>query len=829
MKMQGINNKVVVFPLYKKAEDTGVFNADNGWLISAPTATGKSHIGLDVIRRNIPQKTASDIYLYLVPFKALAEEIFEKLRTMQSNHQLPDGIMINIKTGDYDKNFDLKSTDILVATYESLDGLIQSEELFSPAIIIADEFSILSDDTRGAKIESLLAYLTKEKPLMNLYALSAVLDDPQKIAKWLNLQLLAGTENDRTVKLHKEPVYYSEGTKGKGKRLIKLVKESLPYGNLIIFCGRTDWAEKLAFELSDTVASFMSKTEVAKAEKLGAELKDQFPYLVGLQDLLVNGVAYHHAGLEVELRKRIGEAFLNRDIRVICASPTLSAGVNLPARCVIVRDLRVSGTKRLTVAQMINMLGRAGRPKHTEEGIGYFLCPETFKSNTNAEQFVNDVMRNRVEKLESQIPKRMTNILYFILSTVARFMGITSDGLREAYNYTLAGHDEPIKTPFLVGKDLRARMEELVSSPDSPGNIDKRSVSINNNTILARGGSSGDYEISVSAKDCSCTCYDFIYRRKPAGEICKHIKQLQYDIVIGGIAKNNPEAKIIALDSLRESDFSKDRRFMLSDGIDYLISSGFLEKREEERLFVTNDGRQALANYLLDLKHVTLLRNRMAKSLSAKNEEEVIKWAIEDYRFSEKRRKSNKSYDKSDLSPALSDAVLAHILDKPYKALSQGIVQEFLNTKEQLNQMFTVYQAFCPKNNTSLLRSIKTAKRRVHYGCKTDLLPLMILNVDFINEAWKAKILHDQGIIDVTSLSRADPRMLEQKLNMSPKDAQFTVEKAKSIVGLISNFKYGGESADIRMLSIRTEVAIEDLMDYLLPKDVVESIRANRK
>ena len=177
----------ISFPLFEKAENQGVFKADAGWLISAPTATGKSYIGIEIIKRNLANKPALEVFLYIVPFKALAEEIYTKLK-----HELPQNVNINIKTGDYDRQFDLNQTDVLVATYESIDGLIQTEKQFYPSIIIADEFSIISDNTRGARIESLIAYLAKIRSSTILYVLSAVIDDPKKIAQWLNLQTSRG-------------------------------------------------------------------------------------------------------------------------------------------------------------------------------------------------------------------------------------------------------------------------------------------------------------------------------------------------------------------------------------------------------------------------------------------------------------------------------------------------------------------------------------------------------------------------------------------------------------------------------------------------------------
>src|SRR3990170_4860818 len=159
------------FHLFDRAGNHGVFKGNEGWLISAPTATGKSQIGREVIKRRLPAKPAMEVFLYLVPFKELAEEVHSRLK-----NELPATIRLRIKTGYYDRPFDPKETDVIVATYESIDGMIQQGMKFQPSIIVADEFSIISDATRGAKIESLIAFLAKLWDGTVPYILSAVRD-----------------------------------------------------------------------------------------------------------------------------------------------------------------------------------------------------------------------------------------------------------------------------------------------------------------------------------------------------------------------------------------------------------------------------------------------------------------------------------------------------------------------------------------------------------------------------------------------------------------------------------------------------------------------------
>ena len=808
-----INDKIrtssdVRFPLYDKAEKLGVFTAEKGWLISAPTATGKSHIGIEVIKRNLPKKPRMETFLYLVSYKALAEEIYAKLKK-----ELPPETRINIKTGDYDRPFIPTETDVLVATYESIDGMIQQGIEFYPSIVVADEISIISDDHRGAKIESLISYLAKFKSGTKLYALSAVLSAPERIAKWLGTELLLGNEEDRPVKLEIKCLLIPKGKKIATIR--KLIKNGLSQGNFLIFCETKREVEKLCSELKNIVAASMTSREIREVKELAIQLKNEFPYLVDIPELITKGVAYHHADLEVDLRNRIEEAFRQKKIKVVVATTTLSAGVNLPARFVIVRDVtrhEAGRRKLLPISEMVNMLGRAGRPGHDKLGTGYFFVPKEKANQRSYKEFISKVKKCKVEELNSQIPKSMTNVLHFILATAARFKGITRDDLISVYNTTLWGFEHPLKGPFLSSEKLTSRIREVLKPPRGGVKIDQTSIRIAGNVLYAKGGSK-QYEITISEEKCTCECPAFTYR----GGICKHIRQLQYDAIIGDIGKKNPEAKTIAIASFKSTGLKRDPMYMLSVGVDLLLNWKFLEEKNG-KLLITRDGRQALVNYLLEMEHVRLLRDRIKKGETVKNEEDIIRWAIEDYTIPEDET------TRSGLPEVLAQAIWKHIKNQPYKQiLPKRWIKPFLDAKDKLNQIFNAYLAFCPKENKMLAQLIRTARRRVHYGCTKELLPLMVLDIEEINDVLKAEKLFQNGIKNVKDLSRVDHEELSELFEISQDEARKAVQRAKNIVKLVSEFS--GDRAQLGILAARTGVKVDALLDYLLPKEMAERLR----
>ena len=107
----------------------------------------------------------------------------------------------------------------------------------------------------------------------------------------------------------------------------------------LVFCSSRPAAEKMAGELAELVAA---ELPAAHSSRLGEEAErvfDDDPSLEELASLVRYGVAYHHAGLPKPVRRRIEAAYRERLLRLITATPTLAAGVSLPAGLVVVRDV----------------------------------------------------------------------------------------------------------------------------------------------------------------------------------------------------------------------------------------------------------------------------------------------------------------------------------------------------------------------------------------------------------------------------------------------------------------------------------------------------------
>lgn len=809
----------IEFRLFEAAKKAGVFTSESGWMIAAPTSTGKSYIGIEAIKEQLPAKPKMECFVYLVPYKALAEEMYGKIKKA-----VPQEMRVHIKTGDYDRPFQPRETDVLVATYESLDGMIQEGVDFFPTLVVADEFSIISDGTRGARIEALVAFLAKQREGTKLLALSAVLDKPDELADWLGLKLLKGTEKDRPVPLDIDCVKYSD----KLSTVERLLKEGLDYGNVIIFCYAKKWVEGLCDDIKDQVLRKLTPEERDRCWREAQRLKNDFDYLVKPPELVQYGVAYHHAALEVEVRNRIAELFEQRVLRVVVATNTIGAGVNMPARYVILRDV-FRDRKLLPVSAALNMLGRAGRAPYDSRGTGYFLVDREKESRPNYKDFVEKVLKREIEPMQSQIPTSTSSILGFILSTAARMKGVTRDELASIFNTTLAGRRDPLEVPLPSKEALFANIGKLVPLPKKKTQVDERTLKISAGVVQINGGS-GDYLLSMSETRSTCTCWAW-KNSKPKAD-CKHLTELKFEAIIGKLGERNPEAREIAIAAFKEEGLSHRPMYMISTGIDLLMKWEFLTEKEG-KYHITNDGRQALVNYLLPMEQVRMLRDTIRRAPQTKDDEDVIRWAIRDFSVppilasgngEEEDEEESEEVDDGSLDPEIEDSLWKHVRNTPYKkVVNQTNVVKFLDAKDTLEQIFGAYLAFTPPENKQLGGFIRTARNRVHHGCTKELLPLMVLELEAVDDTLIARKLYGQGVRNVQDLARLNHETFSRTTGVGPDACRRSLEQANNIVRLVSEFS--GLRTDLNRLAAQTGVQIDDLFDYLLPESVVDRLR----
>jgi helicase len=313
-------------------------------VLSIPTASGKSLVAYLALANAAAVGRKG---LYIVPLRALASEKYEDLQAFE-----PLGIRVGISTGDYDSSDAwLTRYDIVIATSEKTDALMRQRSPFIPEIkvVVADEVHMMNDPKRGPTVEVLLARF-KELDAQ-VIALSATITNAQQIAEWLGARCIY--DEWRPVPL-REGIYaagtisYADGgfksVAKKGDPVCTLVLDTMSEGGqALVFVRTRKVSEGQAKAIKDAVGSTLSeadrKTLIEVAERIRRGGEEGTSLGQELASCVESGVAFHHAGLRDTHRKEIEKAFRTHAIKAVVATTTLAAGVNLPARRVILRDL----------------------------------------------------------------------------------------------------------------------------------------------------------------------------------------------------------------------------------------------------------------------------------------------------------------------------------------------------------------------------------------------------------------------------------------------------------------------------------------------------------
>ncbi|MCK4384494.1 MAG: DEAD/DEAH box helicase, partial [Candidatus Lokiarchaeota archaeon] len=326
--------------IQKEAILKGVFFRKS-FLVCAPSGSGKTLIGEICAVNNVFQKFGKSIYL--VPYKALATEKYIHFKKSYERF----GVRVELSIGDYEiDDSKLEQADILVTTYEKMDSILRNfndkEWVFDISTIIIDEIHILGDasGSRGPRLESLIVRLNEFLHNPQIIGLSATIANPKFFNEWLSSlgnKTTLITSDHRPVPLQ----YKIETTQNKDSTLKKIIKATLDNGGqILIFLNRRKSTQQTARNLKNLVKTHITESELKACKKIEEKLNTIKGRHIELKKIIKCGVAFHHAGLLLKEKKIIEDAYRNRFIKVICSTSTLSAGVNLPSRVVIVKDFK---------------------------------------------------------------------------------------------------------------------------------------------------------------------------------------------------------------------------------------------------------------------------------------------------------------------------------------------------------------------------------------------------------------------------------------------------------------------------------------------------------
>ncbi|WP_406656830.1 ATP-dependent DNA helicase [Methanolobus sp. ZRKC2] len=437
-----------LYPPQAEAIEKGLLE-DKNILAAIPTASGKTLLAELAMLKAISKGGKA---LYIVPLRALASEKFERFREFSSIGLKDGGVRVGISTGDFESRDEwLGSNDIIVATSEKTDSLLRNSTSWMEEIttIVVDEVHLLDSANRGPTLEVTLTKLMKLNPGCQIIALSATIGNAYEVADWLKAGLVLSEWRPTDLR---EGVYYGGNInfRSSQKEIESATKDDAIN---IILDTLEEGGQCLVFESSrKNSVGFARRAGAKVSEILDRPNRNELDMIVEqvleageteaskvLAQCIRSGTAFHHAGLNSAHRKLVEDGFRANKIKVICSTPTLAAGLNLPARRVIIRSYKRFdsnfGMQPIPVLEYKQMAGRAGRPHLDPYGESVLVA----KSYGEMEQLFDNYIDAGAEDIWSKLGAENA-LRTHVLSTIVNGFATTRDGLMEFIEATFFAH-----------------------------------------------------------------------------------------------------------------------------------------------------------------------------------------------------------------------------------------------------------------------------------------------------------------------------------------------------------------------------------------------------
>ncbi|KAF7991406.1 hypothetical protein HCN44_002968 [Aphidius gifuensis] len=415
-------------------------------IYSLPTSGGKTLVAeILMLKQIICYKKNS---IFILPFISIVQE---KIQSMA-----PYGVDFDFLLEEYAANKGQyppikrrKKNSIYICTIEKalglINSLIETKRLDEIGMVVVDELHLLGENGgRGACLEVLLTKLLYANDNIHIIGMSATIGNLAEIAEFLKADMYV--ENFRPVELKEyvkcedkmclvdvkeenifqdcKTVKYPYSKKYAildPDKIGGLVMDVVPNDSCLIFCSTKKNCESLAGLLTHVLFNHLKKHKEAEKQLLLDALKTESKLCPILAETIKYGVAYHHSGLTTEERKLIEDGFREGVLCVICATSTLAAGVNLPARRVILRKPYI-GNQFLNLSRYKQMIGRAGRA-----GMGQI---------GEIEEMLTSKMDDCLSTLHQETDR---GINYLILSGILLSLVKTREEIHRLVSFSLLG------------------------------------------------------------------------------------------------------------------------------------------------------------------------------------------------------------------------------------------------------------------------------------------------------------------------------------------------------------------------------------------------------
>ena len=411
------------------------FESDENMLLCAPTGAGKTNCAMLTILREIGNNRNDDgtistenfKIIYIAPMKALVSEMVGNFSARLKSY----GISVAELTGDSQLTKEqIASTQVIVTTPEKWDIITRKagDRSYTRLVrlIIIDEVHLLHDG-RGPVLEAIVARTIRQieetRENVRLIGLSATLPNYKDVATFLRVKdqnLFFFDGSYRPCPLKQQFVGIIEKKAVKRQAMMneicyeKIIEElTLNADNqVLVFCHSRKETAKTAKEIRDLCLQNNTITSILKSDAASREILQSEAEVVkndDLKELLPYGFAIHHAGMSRADRQLVEELYADRHIPVLVSTATLAWGVNLPAHTVIIKGTQVYSPEQgrwieLSPQDMLQMLGRAGRPQFDTFGEGIIITTH------NELQYYLSLLNEQLP-IESQLISRLPDIL----------------------------------------------------------------------------------------------------------------------------------------------------------------------------------------------------------------------------------------------------------------------------------------------------------------------------------------------------------------------------------------------------------------------------------
>ena len=373
-----------------------LYHTSENVLLGSPTGSGKTVAAELAMWWAFREKPGSKV-VYIAPMKALVRERVQDWRKRLTQQM---GLKLVELTGDNTPDTrTIRDADIIITTPEKWDGISRSWQtrgyVRQVSLVIIDEIHLLGGD-RGPILEIIVSRMnyiaTQSKGSVRLVGMSTACANAMDLANWLGVKqgLYNFRHSVRPVPLQiyidgfpeqrgfcplmqsmNRPTFLAIKTHSPEKPVIVFVasrrQTRLTAKDLINFCGMEDNPRRFVKMNEDDLQLNLSR------------VKDN-----ALRQALSFGIGLHHAGLVESDRQLAEELFANNKIQILVATSTLAWGVNLPAHLVIVKgtqyyDAKSEGYVDMDLTDVLQMLGRAGRPQFDNSGIARIFTQDAKK------------------------------------------------------------------------------------------------------------------------------------------------------------------------------------------------------------------------------------------------------------------------------------------------------------------------------------------------------------------------------------------------------------------------------------------------------------------